>query len=414
MPGNYDMKKIVIFMSAALMALQLSASVWHIHYERAQKAIEKNRWQEAASELQEAIRDREEPGIEVKTVGMRFIDYLPYYLLGKCRFELGQFKEADEALIRSENLGIIKKRPVKYKELQEMREACRIRISPPETDSRDSQPLPPADSPATIIARGDRLFEAGDWQEARREYISAKTRITRTGEMQEKLSTLNRRINEIDRLLRVNNLILNAESALDRTDWEKARLILAELRAVDPGNNRLPALEQRLPDPAPSQATESKEKSREEAIRELLSDGKRRAAEGKLAESQAKFRAILQLDPGHPQSRKWLKQIEQAQAVGNVNEAIRLYFLGERAKSEETLRKAASHLSPASDAAFTRDLFLAVILFEKSFLGLDPGGKAWKEANQLAIRIRRLRPDFTPTSNFFSPRVIECFRKAEN
>ena len=63
---------------------------WYQHYERAEKALEEERWEEAVSQLQEALQRRGDSGARVRTYGMRTTDYFPYLKLGVAYFRLDQ------------------------------------------------------------------------------------------------------------------------------------------------------------------------------------------------------------------------------------------------------------------------------------------------------------------------------------
>ena len=85
----------------------LSADLWYQHYQRAEEALEAERWEEAVEELNQAIQRRGDSGVRVRTYGMRTTDYLPYMKLGMAYLALGQEEAALQAFDTEERLGAI-------------------------------------------------------------------------------------------------------------------------------------------------------------------------------------------------------------------------------------------------------------------------------------------------------------------
>ena len=67
---------------------------WHEHYRNAQEALAASDWKHAERELNQALTQRKQSGLNVETSGLRFVDYLPYYWLGVAYFNLGDFENA--------------------------------------------------------------------------------------------------------------------------------------------------------------------------------------------------------------------------------------------------------------------------------------------------------------------------------
>ncbi|MCP5108704.1 MAG: tetratricopeptide repeat protein, partial [bacterium] len=113
-----------------LLWIGLSADKWYNNYEKAEKAITKKDWAGAVKYLREALKGRGEPDLKVKTYGMRFPDYLPYYYLGLAHYESGQYKEAQTAFERSLGYGKVKDRSKLNNSLQRMLADCKEKLKP--------------------------------------------------------------------------------------------------------------------------------------------------------------------------------------------------------------------------------------------------------------------------------------------
>ena len=149
---------------------------------------------------------------------------------------------------------------------------------------------------------------------------------------------------------------------------------------------------------------------------ELIDSGKQLVMEGKLTEAKEKFFAVLQLGAGHQAAQHELNLL----AVKYLNEGIRNYFNGEVAKSEGPFREAEQILSRAALVVkYGKNLiiayqFLAVVLIEKHFLGMDAAGNGLDEARSYIARIISMNPGFELEKKYFSPKVVDIFSRAHN
>jgi tetratricopeptide (TPR) repeat protein len=146
---------------------------------------------------------------------------------------------------------------------------------------------------------------------------------------------------------------------------------------------------------------------------ELIDSGKQLVMEGKLTEAKEKFFAVLQLGSGHQAAQHELNLL----AVNYLNEGIRNYFNGEVAGSEGLFREAEQILSRAALVVkYGKNLiiayqFLAVVLIEKHFLGMDTAGNGLEEASSYIARILSMNPGFELEKKYFSPKVVDIFSR---
>ena len=82
-----------------------AAQEWYEFYEQGRDAVESQRWDDAIRELTRAIALRDEPGANVKTYGLQFIDYFPYTYRGMAHYKAGHFEDALKDLERADRIG---------------------------------------------------------------------------------------------------------------------------------------------------------------------------------------------------------------------------------------------------------------------------------------------------------------------
>ena len=109
------MVAIGLLLSAAVPA---AADLWYQHYQKAREALERQQWETAIEELNQAIERRGDSGARVRTYGMRTTDYFPYLDLGLAYLELGQPEAALRAFETEERLGAIEEASAALQDLR--------------------------------------------------------------------------------------------------------------------------------------------------------------------------------------------------------------------------------------------------------------------------------------------------------
>jgi hypothetical protein len=108
---------LLLAVLSALPDPAFAAREWYESYDDARKKlIPAKRYAEALVELKEAVRIKPDPELNVRTYGVEFIDYFPYYYMGLCYQATGDFQNALTAFNIEEKRGFIKKRN-EYKDL---------------------------------------------------------------------------------------------------------------------------------------------------------------------------------------------------------------------------------------------------------------------------------------------------------
>ncbi len=106
---------------AWLCASPLAAETWYESYHKAEEALAKERWSEAVGHLNAALGERPNSGANVRTYGMRFVQYFPYLKLGIAYYHLGQADAALQAFETEERQAEIGQSGAGWAELREYR-----------------------------------------------------------------------------------------------------------------------------------------------------------------------------------------------------------------------------------------------------------------------------------------------------
>ncbi len=86
-----------------------AVSQWYVHYQDGLKQLDQGQWREAAQSLRQAINQKQTPELNANTYALVYIDYLPYYHLGRALFFQGDYAGAIENFNRSLAHGVIKR-----------------------------------------------------------------------------------------------------------------------------------------------------------------------------------------------------------------------------------------------------------------------------------------------------------------
>jgi tetratricopeptide (TPR) repeat protein len=93
----------ILSSAIALTVLPAAAlSQWYVHYERGLEQLENGEWDAAANSFRAALRQKDKPELNAEKPGLKYIDYLPHYQLGRALFFQGDYAGAvqnfDQAL----------------------------------------------------------------------------------------------------------------------------------------------------------------------------------------------------------------------------------------------------------------------------------------------------------------------------
>lgn len=221
----------LVAMAAASPA---AADQWYEHYTRAEQALMDADHETAIAELNQAIERRGDSGANVRTYGMRVIDYFPYLKLGIAYFTAGEHEAALRAFDTEEQIGAIEDSEAASGELDRFRGRATDALAA----QRAEQQRMVEDLVNQNLARARELRDSGSLEEA---------------------------LAAVDRALSL---------APDDVD---AGALAASLRE--------------------EVVRREDELSRRERVAELIKEGEQLRASGRLAEAAASFRLAVDLDP---------------------------------------------------------------------------------------------------------------------
>jgi tetratricopeptide (TPR) repeat protein len=339
----------------------LSADLWYQHYQRAEEALEAERWEEAVEELNQAIQRRGDSGVRVRTYGMRTTDYLPYMKLGMAYLALGQEEAALQAFDTEERLGAIEASENTLQEMRFLRERAaqslesrreddqgRIRQILAESlrEARDLRSAGKTDEAMTALGRG--LAVAPEDPEA--------TRLMAT--LQE---DARQRDQEARAQTRASTMVSEGQSLLEEGSYAEAASRFREASELVPDDRQVAELlleAQRLL--RAELGAQRQRESRAELVQQELEEVRRLESEGRLDEALEKLQAIIVMQEG-----------------GNEALAIESRLIGARAAAEEELASQQSLAAElqAAEAGLSDGRFEDALTAANRALALEPGNE---------------------------------------
>lgn len=375
---------------ALLIAPPAKADTWYESYQKAEEALAKQRWSETVRHLNAALEQQPTSSANVRTYGMRFIQYFPYLKLGIAYDHLGQGDAALQAFETEERQGAIQQSAAGSALLRTYRERIQRQQTEQEAERqrRAQAVLPDSLAEARALEDQGRLEDAlatldkalavapdnAPAQEARRRLL---TRIAERQRQQQEAERFARLLRQGSAELAAGHYRIAAASfsealALRRDDEAASLLAQAQDRLrAEIGGRQDEAERQRI------------------IIRSLA-----RAAEldgtGEHAAALTELQAALALDPRHAAARALQQRIIHAQAAAEeagtkatavgqlLTEAASLLAAGDYEQALRTANRvlvlepanpaALQHLTQAyarlSDALLTPDEAPPVILLD--------------------------------------------------
>jgi len=277
---------LVLCLAAALPAR--AAREWYDYYFQARdQDIPARRWADCVRNIDQALKLRPNPGTNVRTYGMPFIDYLPYYLRGLCLQGQEDYRGAIEAFDREEAAGAIRKTSL-HADLIRRRGA----------------------------AQSGEAARLG--REARR---------------------------------RMQQLVRDAQELGRKRAWDEALALLAQAevlaRQLDPDTLRAVTREQERLRAAQKEAVDADTRARR--LEQLLADGERLLAEGKGTEAKVAFDEALGVEPRNPRAVEGRRVAEERILASTTRAAREKAYADGKALVDAGQLEAA--LGPLSDAA---------------------------------------------------------------
>lgn len=317
------MSRRILFTGAMIVvAVFVSAGVsgqvpWHLNYEQGLEALQERNYQDAVASLRLALEVNRAPAARVKLYGTRYIPYYPWFYLGKTFYELAEsetdraaeyFEESVTAFDTSLDFGEIKKEVALGAEIEALRENAVAQINT----------LRQRDEAATYVAAGDSKLAAGELQPAYEEFLKADALLGDDPEVQSRIASTRRAIDEQWRL----GLIEQGRRALEDDQPDEARSSAQEVLSRFPTDADADAL---LAAVARHQAETIEARLRLEAeqernlIRErenrliVLSQVQTALADGRFDEARRLNAQVLESNPRDEEARLLAERIVAAE-----------------------------------------------------------------------------------------------------
>ncbi|HUG53884.1 MAG TPA: AAA family ATPase [Vicinamibacteria bacterium] len=273
-----------------------AARTWYGHYLDARdKHIPARKWKEALANLEEAIKLKPDSELLAQTYGLEFVDYFPYYHMGKVQLASGEFNSAIRMFNIEASKGKIRSREALYRDMLKLRADAEAQQKGVDT----------AENVRKLSAEVDRLRrEAGE--------------LHRQGRFEDALARL-----------------AQAQEAA---------------QVLDPGTQAdISSRAQRIRDEM-GRAAEALARTRR--IEKDLSDGLKLLQDGKPTEAKLKFESVLALEPAQAAALDGKRRAEE-QILASTTLASREALLREGRKLFESGRYEEA-LLPLAEAASDR------------------------------------------------------------
>lgn len=124
-----------------LFTVPLAADTWYEAYDQGLKQLRKGNAAAAATAFQAALTDRPSPGRKVRAYGVRYLDYFPHLMLGRCYIELRRFDMAVPELEAAQAAGAAPAGEVRTL-LEQARQEVALRAPPAAVAAAQPPPAP--------------------------------------------------------------------------------------------------------------------------------------------------------------------------------------------------------------------------------------------------------------------------------
>jgi tetratricopeptide (TPR) repeat protein len=294
---------LLAFLVVVLPRPATAVQEWYDFYLQARdRDVPARDWDGCVENVREALRLRSQPGVDVRTYGVHFLDYLPHYLLGRCLLRQEKYIEALDAFDQAEKAGAIN------------RSSARTDFARLQSEARSAE----------------------------------EARITRRARAE------------------VQRLLDEARALGRRRAWDEALALLeqAEILAGGLDADTLQSItgeQQRLQE---AQRSEREATARTQRIRQRLADGDRLLEEGKATEAMEAYTEVLDLAPGNSRAQEG-RRIAQERILASTTRAARERSFSEGKRLFDGGHYEAA-LGPLTDAAADPDFTAARELLDRA------------------------------------------------
>ena len=248
--GPSRMPRISVLLAALLLFLAapvFAIKEWYDYYSDAKAQVSRGRCQEALGNLQEAVRLRPASGVKLRTYGMDFADYFPYFHQGLCHARTGDPVSAIRMFNEEEKQGAIKGNKPLYAELQRQRDLAETRVADlTAATDRQARVKRAAEDVERLRREGTDLHQAGRSEDALARLAQAEKVAAELLDptVQQQIADLVKRIRadvtdrteQTARSTRVEQRLAEGRRLLDQGRAAEARIAFDDVLALDQRN----------------------------------------------------------------------------------------------------------------------------------------------------------------------------------
>lgn len=315
--------RFVLILLLAFSARPILADPWYEHYSNAEKALEDQNWTEAVAQITQALERKGDSGARVRTYGMKIIPYFPYLKLGVAYHHLGQLDAALQAFETELRLGAIQQSNDAYRELtryrtmtldlkenQRAEEERRIQQIVRDNIERAANFESEGRLDEAMSALGQALAVVPDHPDASSamERLKDKVAVEQTAR---------------DLRVRVTRLVEQGRSLLAAGQFGEASSVFSQAYSLQPTDD----LQSLLSEAQAGLRSELDVQNRRSLVSQGLTDAERLEASGRIPEALESLQSVIALDPSNQRALDIQTRLLRTQAAADEersrNESLR-------------------------------------------------------------------------------------------
>jgi len=298
------------------------AAFWYEYYNDAEKALRAENWEQAVQYLEQAVQERGESGVGVKTYGMNFVDYFPYLKLGIAHYELGNHDAALTAFEREGMLGAISGSRRDLQELEQYRTLAQQARDAAADAERTRRVAASMERAATLERQGritDAIAELSEADAVDRDNPDVVAMVTRLN------ATLEAQQEERDREARFTQHVDDGRRFLDEQKYPEAASEFDQAVQLKPDSTETVSLRDRARSLLKARIEQDKDaEARETMITEEMGRARDYRQSGEFGSALASVQIVLGADPGNAEATRLRQELlvarDQSERIRSQNE----------------------------------------------------------------------------------------------
>ncbi len=384
--------RVQIFLLVLLVPSAFLRAQWYASYEKGREEVKRGQWQQAVSNLTEALDDESDSKANKKTYGFVFIDYFPYLYRGIAYYRLGDMAKARADLEKAKNEGAIEDAERDKEAPSLLNEYLGLIQKPAPQTAQQSPPqkIPqnPIQNPASAAPQTDLKKLAASHQKEK------KVRIDRA--FAEGVGFFRR--GDLDRAEEQFKIVLGEESGHPGAANFLKRIQIRRERLAAAATVR----QQEIPAATPHEPVRpgGGASALDTTGSALFNNAVALFNAGKIGQAKAGFRGLQSVAPSYPDLAKYMALIGSAE--NNVHQGIAAFFEGEYGEAIDRL----SSLSKSGNDNPHVYAFLACSYAAEYLLAGAEDGNLKKEAFDAFGKVKGIDPRYELDAKLISPGII--------